>query len=516
MALTESYLKLLKYVQEKRKINIEETAKKFKKNNSTIRREIDYLNVYLADHEQISIKNGYIISSLKYNDYLSFMKRLSIRDYSSNQNERFNLIIMKCFIEQFVNTTKLYDNLNLSLTTKKNDLKQLRLFLNSKKLNLTILHKKGIKIEGDELHYRILIIKILLPLIEINNDYIITKREANTPFDNLIINVFFNEYQNITEFCQKYITEFLKEYQLHLTYSSKKFLVLYIAISNIRKKYMLSFYLENIPVNPLNLYFFDDSNENKAFNHIIALLDFQEPLHFPENNILKQLCIHFVNELQKNIITHLHTRNMIVLEIYQYLYKSIIGIHYDFSFQDKMVRDTHVQFPSLYKNIKLALQKIQNHYKIEFAEHHIITLTLIMRKWINKNKILGRNQKKVIIVTNTSYERISYFIEYIQDIIELKIESILNINEIDLIKNIDFDWIFTFSDRIQSKMMSMNYPSIELNFFITDIDIDNLLKIGFSRKHYKMIASKFTNTIANKTDDEITKILTQEYNDFFI
>lgn len=515
MALTESYLKLLKYVQEKKEISINDVAKKFNRNNSSIRREIDYLNIYLNNTEQLTIKNGYIISKLSYEEYLSFMKRLSLFDYASNQKERFNLIIMKCFVNQYVNTAQLYKDLNISLTTKKSDLKQLRIFLDSKGLSLTILHRKGIKIIGDELRYRILIIKILLPLIEINNNYVIEKRRANTPFDNQIVDAFFNEYQNIIDFCQKYVMEFIEEYNLHLTYSSKKSLVIYIAISNIRTKHENIFDLDNTPVNPLNLYLFNDANENRALNLMVALLDSQEPFEFPENIDLKQLCNQLVDELQKNFKTYLYTKNMIVEEIYLYIYKSIMGIYYDFSFQDKMVRDTYKQFPELYDNIKNAIQIIEKKYNIIFNEHHIVTMTLILRKWINKNKIAGSNQKKVVIVTNTSYERIAYFIEYIQEIIEVKIETILNINEIDLLKRINFDWVFTFSDRIQSIVQNM-YPAIELNFFITDRDIDNLINHGFSRKHHKILASKFIEKIENKSNDEIIDILTHQYNDFFI
>lgn len=516
MALTESYLKLLKYIQEKKEISIDDVANKFNKNSSSIRRKIDNLNIYLNDNEQITIKNGKIISKLNYENYLLFMKRLSSFDYSSNQRERFYLIIMKCCINQYVNTTELYKDLDISLTTKKNDLRKLRIFLESKGLNLTILHKKGIKIEGDELHYRILIIKILLPLIEINNKYIINRREANTPFDNQIVNVFFYEYKNVFEFCQKYVLEFIDEYHLHLTYSSKKILILYTAISNIRRKYNYRFDFDNVPVNPLNLYLFNNVNENRAFNLIVALLDLKKPLEFPENKNLKQLCTQLVDELQTSFKTHLYTKNMILEEIYQYIYKSIIGIYYDFNFQDKMVRDTHIQFPTLYNNIKIALQKIENEYKVDFYEHHIVTLTLILRKWINKNKIAGHNQKKVIIVTNTSYERISYFIEYIKEIIEVKIEFILDINEIDSLKTYEFDWVFTFSDRIQSIIQNMKYPTIKLNFFITDKDIENLINHGFSRKQHKLLASQFIKELENKSDDEIIDILTRRFNDFFI
>ena len=66
MGISHSSLELIKYIQEKQNINIKNISSFFNKTESSIRREIDIINLYSGNKEIILIKNGLVTTSLNY------------------------------------------------------------------------------------------------------------------------------------------------------------------------------------------------------------------------------------------------------------------------------------------------------------------------------------------------------------------------------------------------------------------------------------------------------------------
>ena len=55
-----------------------------------------------------------------------------------------------------------------------------------------------------------------------------------------------------------------------------------------------------------------------------------------------------------------------------------------------------------------------------------------------------------------------------------------------------------------------------MEYFFNDSDINKLIDLGFSRTNFKFLKSDFSKKLANKSTNEIEKILSDEYDDFFI
>lgn len=517
MSINQSNLKLLKYLQEHEQgVSLQKAASHFHKNPSSIRREIASINSNLTAEQRITIKAGIIYQHLHYHEYTSFIQSLQVYEYAPTIEERLQLIIIEAFFKEIVNLTSLYQNLGISLTTKKSDRKKLDAFLEKKQLMIEIKHKKGICIKGDELRFRILAVQLLLPFIELDEHYHLTSRKANTPYEQLMVRHMEKSYEDVQSYCKTYIEEFLEEYHITLTYSSKKFLLLYTAFSVLRKQHHAIQKNSHLPVQPLNLYFFPNHYENNAFNHMIAMLDSYPAFDFPENHALKELCVSFLKQLEATIITNFYTFDDIVKEIYDYMYKQIFCITYSFTFYDKMVRNTKEHIPELYANVQHYAELFETYYAIHLEEEQLSTLTLILKKWINRNKINGRNRKNIVIVTNTSFERIHYFVEILKEQIECRLIAILNINELSKLQGISYDDIITFSDRIQDSVAALGYPSIKLNYFIENSDIELLIQHGFSKTHQHFLSDRFADLLENKDKHLIKDILRKEFPDTFI
>ena len=65
----------------------------------------------------------------------------------------------------------------------------------------------------------------------------------------------------------------------------------------------------------------------------------------------------------------------------------------------------------LYDILSSAISDYEETYQTRLNHFQIASLTLIFRKFTNRNKLAGRNRKKLVIVTNSSIEKIDFFME---------------------------------------------------------------------------------------------------------
>ncbi|MDR2007786.1 MAG: helix-turn-helix domain-containing protein [Alphaproteobacteria bacterium] len=516
MALSKAYLSLLKYLHKNSKCSIAETAKKFMMNPATIRREIEHLNLHLPTENKITIKNGYIYLSMDYNVYTTFINNIPLNQYASTAIERINFILIKSFFNNIVNASLEYNKLCFSLTTRMKDLKFLRTLIKPKELSLEIHHRKGVEIVGNELRYRLRVLEILLKLTELNSQFVIERRRANNPIESLMVDEFFQHYNEIKDVCQKQIIDFGTKIDNKLTYNSKKILLLYMACINIRKKAILEEDISDMPIQPLNFDFYPDINENIAFNSVLASLDFQKPLDFSENKDLMKVCLRFMENIGKQLNIEFYTKKSAALEVYHFMYRSLFGIYLGLSYEDKISIHTKEKFSELFNVVAGEMGEIETAYGIKFTEGHYTTATLIVKKWLSKNEISAFNKKKIIIVSNTFHEHISFFVESLADLVEVDFIGYYNIQELESIKNISFDHIITVSERVHNIVLAMGLPSIQVDFLLEDEDIKLLLQNGFSRKRHKYLAATLLAELENKSPEEIKEILLEEYGDVFI
>ena len=153
MSLSYNDLTLLRYIQKRQMIPLSKTALHFQKNESSIRRTIEQINLYSSE-PMVRIEKSICYSCISYEDLVSFIRNLDQKDYLSSSDERIRVMITAIFFQNYVNSSKLYEQWGLSLTTKKQDTALLRQFLTRYGLELVTKKKKGLSIQGDELQDR--------------------------------------------------------------------------------------------------------------------------------------------------------------------------------------------------------------------------------------------------------------------------------------------------------------------------------------------------------------------------
>ena len=141
MSLSFSDLNLLRYIQKRQAIPLSKTALRFHKNESSISRTIEQITLYSSE-PMIRNEKSICYSCISYVELVSFIQNLDAADYASSSDERIRVMIIIMFFQNYVNSSKLYEQWGLSLTTKKQDTSQLRQLLTRYHLELTVLKKR--------------------------------------------------------------------------------------------------------------------------------------------------------------------------------------------------------------------------------------------------------------------------------------------------------------------------------------------------------------------------------------
>ena len=512
--LTSSHIELIKYITNNQTVSLQKLTAHFQKTPAFIRNEINLVNQHLPSAYSITIKNSLVSTQMEYNDFLSFMHELSLETYAPSVQERLHVMIVESYFREFLNLTKLYDSWGISLTTKKSDIKQLETYLADSHLQVVRKPGTGIQITGNMLHYRVLLIKIISECMDVY-DFQIAHRGANTPIEQSIYNCFQEHTSFLFMRAQEAIKSFLDEYGHQINYYSNKFFILYVILALYPKQgHFLS--IEQLKLEPLNLYLFPDRQENIAFNQVVSMIDFDPAMPFPHHHELYHLVGKLVSKIQANIKTEIHTKLQVQEELYAFVYRQYFFQHFHYKYEDKLVKETPKRYPFLYKTMQDAVHDVESYLGFSFNSEQLTSLTLIFSKWISKNRLYGRNRKKIVLVTNIGFERVTYFIEKLKDYIDFEHIATIDVNELHVLQEYQFDLILSFSSRTSSILKKRGYDSIKLKFFVDNEDLIKLFNAGCSIARRRIIARDLVIRLSQYTVEEQAAYLIEHYETLFL
>lgn len=516
MSLTTLDIRLLRILTEKQPgCELSAVATRLGKSAPTARRRIDALNQYLPAREQILLKTGRIARRPDYGAFRSFLHDLPLTAYAPNLDERLRLIAIEAILGDSVNLAELYRELGISEATKKSDARSLRLWAHEHGIEVRVLPRRGVALEGEELNLRIRAAEALLPLIDLTAEGSLQPRRANTPFDNRCVDPLTVLTADADLFWRSCMDELMRHFGGSLAYASKKFLLLYLMVSAVRMPRHPMSRATETPVDLGAAALFSDEAEDRALNLVVSMLDFTPPLTLPTDRTLAAATAAFFDAMQRRIVTQIIDRSECERELYGYAYKIGLRKSRGITFPDGMVRHADRALPLLYRLVRENSRYFEEALEVPFDEDQFTTLALIMRKWTNRSRVFGRNRKRVAIVTNTAQERIDFFIETLRDTVEVEVTGVYDINELDLLSQGDQELVVTFSERIEQLIGAAGYRTLKLSFFLTNEDTHLLIGEGLStsRRHYR--ASAFAREMANKSAEELEGMLRSRYPESF-
>lgn len=507
-------LYLANRIQEKGHMDIATLADRFQRSTATVRRSISSLNELLPVTQQFSLVDSVVTSQASYQDLLAMIQSLSIADFSTSFEERCDYLISEAALKQVFNMSEQYDQLLISQSTKKKDRPLLTDLLAEKGLSIQTIRGKGVSITGNPAAFRILATRVLLTVTRIDATGRITERQANDPIQRQIYQKFAPLFE---AYSPKKLEDFLISNDIQLNYTSKKFLLLYTFLSEYRISLgQLVTTGQNCPVPYKTFAYFQLPEEDQLFSCLLAGLDNNLPTLYQESPATSALTEELIDFVEGRILTTFYTRQVLLQEVGQYLHKCLIRKYLDFDFYDNKLDDVKKEFSFLYQLVSYFFE-VEKNAAPRLTEYQLATITLIFRNHILQNKIAGRNTKQVIVVTNSAKEKSNFFSEQLLYHFDVAVVKELNIHEIHQLKQLQFDHLITFSNRISMVLRDQGYENIKMNYYIHDDDIQLLTKRQFSlNSHRKLLAKDFVQQIQQLPHDQLPAYLAQNFPNFFV
>lgn len=512
-------IKFLSYMQENRELSFSNAVNVFPdKSIVGLKRSQARINYYLPDHRSIYCAGDMFHCNITYKEYLTFLKDITLNKYISSEQDRMKLILFNLFLYGTVNTSRLYQEIGVSLSTKKKDLKALSDFLQPYSLYLDIIKGQGISLRGNEFLFRTLIMKIISSFCEIDHVQSLIARAANPPYERLMFEKLQNDSIITTGYFSEIFRDILNTFGFDLSYPGKKSLLIYLMIMQKRvDEHNTTLILPGLEITLPLRNIFTTAVENVFVNNLIDSLDHNIYTLSYFDIDLRQTVTSFIQRIQDKLTTTISQHKELYDEVYIYLQKCLVRKKFLYDIPDVNLPKTQQHYPGIFSYVEDAISDIETAYRVNFYTNEKATLSLILKKFIINSKLAGRNRKNIAIVTTSTIEKVDFFSANLRCYIDIGQCYNININEIQKLSKLDHFITIVFSNRVSMLLQEKGIPHLKINYYITHRDIDMLIKNGLSSNvNRKISATDFAASVRNFTQDELIIYLKERYSNHFI
>lgn len=457
---------------------ISSLAEKYSVSERNIRYSIDNINFYLRKMElpEIVIKKGNLEFSINDKELDSFIEALNMNIYVFSQEERKDYILINYLFRENVKISEMEEDLKVSRTTIKKDLKDLEKYLAEFELSF-YRDENGMYITGKEKKLRHLKLLKMLDYIEIKNKNIvyIKKKYFNKKEEQKIIAEYIKEYD--IKKISDVIDEIEEELNAHFTGEFKNIMGIYLIATFERIKN------GHIIIQKNNSDFLRKLEEYRKIKNILKkVIDENqeyEILHLTEyflsgyyndtfsENIL--MLERFISKILENMDiemgTHLLKDRELVEKFMKYLLPAIYRIKNNFYLNKKL--DFNEIDIELFNKVKEIIEKNSHYLKEPLRDEEIFYVSKYIEEYMEQKrnkkislkellKLVQQNAKDVDneLLAESIKEKFGIFID---DDREKEIDY-------DLIKLLGKNRIFVSNERITFG----NALEIGLNILLKD------------------------------------------------
>lgn len=475
---------ILKFIlQSKGKTSIKEISTFTSVNDRTIRYDIEKINELLIAKNISPIEKlskGVLFHS-EYEKLENFIK-----DNSKNiffNEYRQTIILIKILFSEEICINDLCENFDVTRTTIKNELGEIRKILKENSLELEPTGS-GLKLIGAEENIRNSQLKIL-------NQYrnLISEKNIEKRYIFNLINKYFDGIDIIE--VEKFINYIAKQLNIIITDETYFILSNYILImiSRIKKDKFISkignqnFYSETIEFKILKKSIsFLEANFSIEISdlELIKLTDyFLGCSSFSLNNsaykewieieiIVKKIVLQFKKISNIDLTNDITLLNGLVNHIKPTIHRIKNGTKLENSVYEEVLEN----YPTLFENTKEALKILENFIGIEINDDEIAFISLHFKGAIDRNKTNKKESKNVILICGYGYGTSKLLEQQLKDRYNINILDIIPLNQV---KNIDFskniDLIITTLGKLDIKS---DIPIISINPILKSEDISLL------------------------------------------
>ena len=505
--LTSKSIELLKFLLDKKdKILLKEAAEHFNLSERSIRYEIEKIK------EETETENFKVILNKgecwieNYESLENFLKNNS--GYVPSPKERELYILLKICFEREINQTIISDELEISKSTVKTHLRDIRKILEVYNLELDLLPKKGLIIKGDEEQLRQCTLKAVY----------LSKKQKSKFLDDII----FGYLKNIDKeglklfinYCQKLMNKIISDeaygiilrYLTMVIYFNKKGYV----IKSIKNENFLKGTKEYESVQKskalLEGYYeteFSEAEYLKITDYFLGSHTYNISYSYYENWVEIEIIVRNINEkVNKKLDVDISNDETLILGLVNHIKPTIYRIKNGIELENTIYEEVAESYPKLFSLVKSSVGELEKFINNKFTNDEIAFITIHFKAAIDRNVKKKREKIKVLIVCGSGYGSSRLLAQQIKDIYRVEIIDTIPRYLLEKVnKRTDIDVILT---TVPIENFKTDRQIIKVSPLLTKEDLLKLDSYPIPRDSKKILFSELIDVIEKNTGEKVS------------
>lgn len=497
-------LEVFNFIKSNKNLTLKDISKEFNISQRSVRYELEKLNKYLLknDCKEIELDKGYLIV-----ENLDSIKNIleNYEDYSISSEERLYYLMLKVFLNREINQNSLLEELDISKTTIKGHLKDIKIFLENYNLSLEIQYRKGLELKGKEESIREGLLKVL-NIISHSNSIYLKNKVKKLIFDKIDV----MGIKKFVNYCQKLMGVIISDeaYEIILNYLK---ISLYMnqqgySIESIKNENFLTetkeykcikkgspileewyeIELSKFEYLKITDYFLGSNTYNLNYSYYDNWVEIEI--------IVKNMIIDFNKEIKEDI-----SQDKVLLEgLLNHIKPTIYRIKNGIELENSIYKEVIESYSNLFKIVKNIVINLEKSMDIKFTKDEISFLVIHFKAAMDRN-IVRHEKLKVLLVCGSGYGTSKLLAQQIKQRYDVKIVD--TIPKYMLEKALKKESINLILTTVNIEKNITSIPIIKLNSILSEEDMEGIEAFGVLKNNKKISMNNLINVIKESCKD---------------
>lgn len=501
--LNKKELEILSFIlKEGREIPVQKISEYFSISDRNVRYEIEKIQEELSKEKiAISLSKGKVY----FDEQEALEKYLKTRvTYVFSVKEReLYLLLLICFQRELKQNTAM-DLLDISRSSMKTHLKEIRNLLEKYNLELKFIPKKGLRLLGEEEKVRQCVLKALY----------LTKKENSSFLEGVVENFFQGIDRKGIElfinYCQKHMDKVISDeaYEIIRRY-------LTIVVYFCREGYLL----EKIQ----NENFLSHTLEYQAIKEGKVLLEATYDIHLPEIEYCKiadyflgshtynisysyyenwveiEIIVQkFIDRVSKQLDVNVAQDKTLILGLVNHIKPMIYRIKNGIELENSIYMEVLESYPQLYQIVKNSVEELEDFIEAKFTKDELAFMTIHFKAALDRNSKRKHEKIKILLLCSSGYGSSKLLAQQIEEMYQVEIVDI--IPKYRLKKYQDREDIALILSTVDVGEEECRHEVLQLNPILRKEDIENLDSYPLPRGNKKILFSELVSIIEEHTE----------------
>ncbi|MGO2118440.1 MAG: BglG family transcription antiterminator [Fusobacterium sp.] len=484
-------------LEKKEPISLKYLSKYFSLSERSIRYEIE-------KNKTLEILRGECVVK-DYNALENFLE--TVEKYIPSYKERELYIMLKISFERCINQVDISKELDLSKSTIKVHLREIRKKLIDYNLKLELLPKKGLEVIGEEEQIRQLSLKILIVSKKLESKFL------NDVINSYIGNIDGKGIKIFINYCQKL---------MDLIISDEAYSVILKYI-----KLMIYFNKNNWEIKSIkNSKFLENTFEYKCIDRSKALIEGYYEIEILKEEYLKitdyflgshtyninysyyenwveiEITVRrLIDLVNKKIDVDISMDETLFLELVNHIKPTIYRIKNKIILDNSIYKEVIESYPKLFEIIKESVENLEKFIDEKFTDDEIAFLTVHFKLAMDRNIKKKREKLKVLLVCASGYGSSKLLAQQLKD--RYRVDIVDTIPRYLFEKKIKVENVDLILTTISLGDYSGNEKIIKVNPILTEEDLKKLDDFPVQRDNKKIVFSELLKVLEENSNINI-------------